>query len=80
MELSCENQDDVDSWKASFLRAGVYPEKTTEKSEGEEVSINNIFIYKLNKFIIKNKCSYEVVIFNKRCREGNVGQVSNFLK
>ncbi|XP_044729095.1 dynamin isoform X5 [Chrysoperla carnea] len=36
LELSCETQDDVDSWKASFLRAGVYPEKSTEKTEGEE--------------------------------------------
>uniref|UniRef100_A0A8C9W834 Dynamin 2a n=1 Tax=Scleropages formosus TaxID=113540 RepID=A0A8C9W834_SCLFO len=27
IELACESQEDVDSWKASFLRAGVYPEK-----------------------------------------------------
>lgn len=27
VELACDSQDDVDSWKASFLRAGVYPEK-----------------------------------------------------
>lgn len=38
LELSCETQDDVDSWKASFLRAGVYPEKSTEQANGEEVS------------------------------------------
>merc|ERR1719167_953927 len=25
IDLSCENQDELDSWKASFLRAGVYP-------------------------------------------------------
>ncbi|XP_054271616.1 dynamin isoform X5 [Macrosteles quadrilineatus] len=36
LELSCETQDEVDSWKASFLRAGVYPEKTTDTSNGEE--------------------------------------------
>ena len=38
LELSCETQDDVDSWKASFLRAGVYPEKsaaTATNGEGE---------------------------------------------
>ncbi|XP_023225471.1 dynamin-like isoform X2 [Centruroides sculpturatus] len=36
LELSCESQEDVDSWKASFLRAGVYPERTTsELSNGE---------------------------------------------
>ena len=39
LELSCETQDDVDSWKASFLRAGVYPEKSSEAMNGEsEVS------------------------------------------
>ena len=39
LELSAESQEDVDSWKASFLRAGVYPEKTTEVAEdGTEVS------------------------------------------
>ncbi|XP_077505050.1 dynamin-1 shibire isoform X1 [Amblyomma americanum] len=27
LELSCESQEEVDSWKASFLRAGVYPER-----------------------------------------------------
>ncbi|XP_041974600.1 dynamin isoform X8 [Aricia agestis] len=41
LELSCENQDDVDSWKASFLRAGVYPEKTSEASNGDESSDNS---------------------------------------
>lgn len=37
LELSCETLDEVDSWKASFLRAGVYPEKQTEQVNGEEV-------------------------------------------
>lgn len=40
LELSCESQEDVDSWKASFLRAGVYPERATstgeQSSNGEE--------------------------------------------
>ena len=27
LEVSAENQEVVDSWKASFLRAGVYPER-----------------------------------------------------
>jgi len=35
MELSAESQEEVDSWKASFLRAGVYPEKT--KTPNDEV-------------------------------------------
>merc|ERR1719233_2218576 len=44
LDLSCETQDDVDSWKASFLRAGVYPEKSTSENlngEGEERSNEN---------------------------------------
>ncbi|XP_035775782.1 dynamin-like isoform X1 [Anopheles albimanus] len=40
LELSCESTDDVDSWKASFLRAGVYPEKEApangDETEGSE--------------------------------------------
>uniref|UniRef100_A0A8C7ZR50 Interferon-induced GTP-binding protein Mx n=1 Tax=Oryzias sinensis TaxID=183150 RepID=A0A8C7ZR50_9TELE len=27
IELACDTQEEVDSWKASFLRAGVYPDK-----------------------------------------------------
>uniref|UniRef100_A0A3B3V4U3 Interferon-induced GTP-binding protein Mx n=1 Tax=Poecilia latipinna TaxID=48699 RepID=A0A3B3V4U3_9TELE len=35
LELACESQEDVDAWKASFLRAGVYPERVT-------VSLNSV--------------------------------------
>uniref|UniRef100_A0A8C5Q004 Dynamin-2 n=1 Tax=Leptobrachium leishanense TaxID=445787 RepID=A0A8C5Q004_9ANUR len=35
LELACETQEEVDSWKASFLRAGVYPERVMS-SESEE--------------------------------------------
>lgn len=38
LELSCDSVDDVDSWKASFLRAGVYPEKDNQSNNGEDVS------------------------------------------
>lgn len=27
LELASESQEEVDGWKASFLRAGVYPER-----------------------------------------------------
>ncbi|XP_067259384.1 dynamin-2 isoform X4 [Chanodichthys erythropterus] len=33
IELACDSQEDVDSWKASFLRAGVYPEKDQAENE-----------------------------------------------
>ncbi|XP_057367684.1 dynamin-like isoform X4 [Daphnia carinata] len=36
LEVSCETQDEVDSWKASFLRAGVYPEKISDTTNGED--------------------------------------------
>jgi len=38
LDLSCESQEEVDSWKASFLRAGVYPEKerVSEVEENEQ--------------------------------------------
>ncbi len=36
LDLTAENQDDADSWKASLLRAGVYPET---ESEGANVSL-----------------------------------------
>ncbi|KAK3508771.1 hypothetical protein QTP70_006025 [Hemibagrus guttatus] len=31
LELACESQEDVDGWKASFLRAGVYAERVVTK-------------------------------------------------
>ncbi|XP_037608620.1 dynamin-1a isoform X1 [Sebastes umbrosus] len=37
LELACETQEDIDAWKASFLRAGVYPERIQEK-EGKSDS------------------------------------------
>uniref|UniRef100_A0A8C2FPI2 dynamin GTPase n=1 Tax=Cyprinus carpio TaxID=7962 RepID=A0A8C2FPI2_CYPCA len=35
LELACETQEDVDGWKASFMRAGVYPERVVVDA-GEE--------------------------------------------
>uniref|UniRef100_A0A671U5P5 Dynamin 1 n=1 Tax=Sparus aurata TaxID=8175 RepID=A0A671U5P5_SPAAU len=38
LELASESQEEVDSWKASFLRAGVYPERSVaevEESSGD---------------------------------------------
>uniref|UniRef100_A0A8C5EUK9 Dynamin-2 n=1 Tax=Gouania willdenowi TaxID=441366 RepID=A0A8C5EUK9_GOUWI len=34
IDLACDSQEDVDSWKASFLRAGVYPEKDQVEDTG----------------------------------------------
>ncbi|XP_072130364.1 dynamin-2-like isoform X2 [Mobula birostris] len=40
LELACDSQEELDGWKASFLRAGVYPEKCTLDSE-EAVGTHN---------------------------------------
>lgn len=47
LELSCEVQEEVESWKASFLRAGVYPEKVssseaTNGDEGQEEQVSSL--------------------------------------
>ncbi|XP_026201146.1 dynamin 3a isoform X2 [Anabas testudineus] len=34
LELACNSQEELDSWKASLLRAGVYPEKVTVDEKG----------------------------------------------
>uniref|UniRef100_A0A674K9X0 Dynamin-2 n=1 Tax=Terrapene triunguis TaxID=2587831 RepID=A0A674K9X0_9SAUR len=36
LELACETQEEVDSWKASFLRAGVYPERVGTEENGSD--------------------------------------------
>ncbi|XP_060584771.1 dynamin-1-like isoform X4 [Ruditapes philippinarum] len=33
LELSADSQEEVDSWKASFLRAGVYPDRSQDNQE-----------------------------------------------
>uniref|UniRef100_A0A673C6M7 Interferon-induced GTP-binding protein Mx n=1 Tax=Sphaeramia orbicularis TaxID=375764 RepID=A0A673C6M7_9TELE len=34
LELACNSQEELDSWKASLLRAGVYPEKVDGQGNG----------------------------------------------
>ncbi|XP_022620564.1 dynamin-3 isoform X2 [Seriola dumerili] len=34
LELACNSQEELDSWKASLLRAGVYPEKVPVDKQG----------------------------------------------
>ncbi|XP_051866975.1 dynamin-3-like [Pristis pectinata] len=40
LELACDSQEELGGWKASFLRAGVYPEKCTLENE-EAVGTHN---------------------------------------
>ncbi|RVE65860.1 hypothetical protein OJAV_G00120760 [Oryzias javanicus] len=51
LELACESQEDVDAWKASFLRAGVYPERVTEKegkSDGGEENDSDSLMHSMD--------------------------------
>ena len=67
LELSCETQDDVDSWKASFLRAGVYPEKSSEAMNGDgevsQIMIKIIFLNVLNDNNFIHRLSFSLFSF-----------------
>uniref|UniRef100_A0A672NSR8 dynamin GTPase n=1 Tax=Sinocyclocheilus grahami TaxID=75366 RepID=A0A672NSR8_SINGR len=41
LELACDTQEEVDSWKASFLRAGVFPECIIDKEKVSSLSVGH---------------------------------------
>ncbi|XP_077118113.1 dynamin-2 isoform X4 [Ranitomeya variabilis] len=71
IELSCDSQEDVDSWKASFLRAGVYPEK--DQTENEDDVQENTFSMdpQLERQVetIRNLVDSYMAIINKSIRD-----------
>ncbi|XP_065431902.1 dynamin-2 isoform X7 [Chrysemys picta bellii] len=71
IELACDSQEDVDSWKASFLRAGVYPEK--DQVENEDGAQENTFSMdpQLERQVetIRNLVDSYVGIINKSIRD-----------
>uniref|UniRef100_A0A8C8APP4 dynamin GTPase n=1 Tax=Otus sunia TaxID=257818 RepID=A0A8C8APP4_9STRI len=76
IELACDSQEDVDSWKASFLRAGVYPEKdqvNTRSTENEDGAQENTFSMdpQLERQVetIRNLVDSYVGIINKSIRD-----------
>uniref|UniRef100_A0A8C8APZ8 dynamin GTPase n=1 Tax=Otus sunia TaxID=257818 RepID=A0A8C8APZ8_9STRI len=77
IELACDSQEDVDSWKASFLRAGVYPEKdqvnTRSQTENEDGAQENTFSMdpQLERQVetIRNLVDSYVGIINKSIRD-----------
>merc|ERR1712226_1396860 len=78
LDLSCEAQDDVDSWKASFLRAGVYPEKSSAEgtsNEGEEGRSENAGLGSVDPQLerqvetIRNLVDSYMKIVTKTCRD-----------
>ncbi|XP_019120522.1 dynamin-2 isoform X6 [Larimichthys crocea] len=71
VELACDSQEDVDSWKASFLRAGVYPEK--DQTENEEAAPPDTFSMdpQLERQVetIRNLVDSYIGIINKSIRD-----------
>ncbi|XP_044190132.1 dynamin-1a isoform X3 [Thunnus albacares] len=78
LELACESQEDVDAWKASFLRAGVYPERVTDKegkSEGGDENGSDSFMHSMDPQLerqvetIRNLVDSYMAIVNKTVRD-----------
>lgn len=71
IELACDSQEDVDSWKASFLRAGVYPEK--DQTENDDEVQENTFSMdpQLERQVetIRNLVDSYMAIINKTIRD-----------
>uniref|UniRef100_A0A8C5H6I7 Interferon-induced GTP-binding protein Mx n=1 Tax=Gouania willdenowi TaxID=441366 RepID=A0A8C5H6I7_GOUWI len=70
LELACDSQEDVDSWKSSLLRAGVYPEKTVE-SESTTTADNFSMDPQLERKVetIRNLVDSYMAIVNKCIRD-----------
>ena len=52
LELSAESQEEAETWKASFLRAGVFPEKNKEeKTESVSYYVKSNWVAVFNNFL-----------------------------
>ncbi|XP_061563114.1 dynamin-1a [Cololabis saira] len=78
LELACESQEDIDAWKASFLRAGVYPERVAEKegkSDGGDDGGSDGFMNSMDPQLerqvetIRNLVDSYMAIVNKTVRD-----------
>ncbi|XP_060768810.1 dynamin-1a isoform X2 [Neoarius graeffei] len=77
LELACESQEEVDGWKASFLRAGVYPERVIEKdkSDASEENGSDGFMHSMDPQLerqvetIRNLVDSYMGIVNKTIRD-----------
>uniref|UniRef100_A0A671SHH7 Dynamin n=1 Tax=Sinocyclocheilus anshuiensis TaxID=1608454 RepID=A0A671SHH7_9TELE len=73
LELACDTQEEVDSWKASFLRAGVYPERIT--SDASEENGSDGFMHSMDPHLerqvetIRNLVDSYMAIVNKTVRD-----------
>uniref|UniRef100_A0AAY4BGN7 Dynamin-2 n=1 Tax=Denticeps clupeoides TaxID=299321 RepID=A0AAY4BGN7_9TELE len=71
LELACESQEDVDGWKASFLRAGVYPERSDTSEENGSESFMHSMDPQLERQVetIRNLVDSYMAIVNKTVRD-----------
>ncbi|XP_062336846.1 dynamin-3 isoform X2 [Osmerus eperlanus] len=72
LELACDTQDEVDSWKSSLLRAGVYPEKiATVDTESTTTTENFSMDPQLERKVetIRNLVDSYMAIVNKCIRD-----------
>ncbi|XP_046694816.1 dynamin-1a isoform X8 [Silurus meridionalis] len=73
LELACESQEEVDGWKASFLRAGVYPERVV--SDASEENGSDGFMHSIDPQLerqvetIRNLVDSYMGIVNKTIRD-----------
>uniref|UniRef100_A0A4W6CXK7 Interferon-induced GTP-binding protein Mx n=1 Tax=Lates calcarifer TaxID=8187 RepID=A0A4W6CXK7_LATCA len=73
LELACESQEDVDAWKASFLRAGVYPERVV--GDGGDDNSSENFMHSMDPQLerqvetIRNLVDSYMAIVNKTVRD-----------
>ncbi|KAG8555832.1 hypothetical protein GDO81_017832 [Engystomops pustulosus] len=67
LELACDSQEEVDSWKASLLRAGVYPDRLTETDEESSQADNLSMDPQLERQVetIRNLVYSYMTIINK---------------
>uniref|UniRef100_A0A8C5CEB7 Interferon-induced GTP-binding protein Mx n=1 Tax=Gadus morhua TaxID=8049 RepID=A0A8C5CEB7_GADMO len=74
LELACENQEDIDGWKASFLRAGVYPERAAISNKYKYENGSDNFMHsdpQLERQVetIRNLVDSYMAIVNKTVRD-----------
>ncbi|XP_062395934.1 dynamin-2-like [Sardina pilchardus] len=72
IELSCDSQDDIDSWKASFLRAGVFPKNDQADGKDTREGESRFPIDpQLERHVesIRNLVDSYIVIINKSIRD-----------
>uniref|UniRef100_A0AAQ4R1Y1 Dynamin n=1 Tax=Gasterosteus aculeatus aculeatus TaxID=481459 RepID=A0AAQ4R1Y1_GASAC len=71
LELACETQEDIDAWKASFLRAGIYPERSDGGDENGSDNIMHSMDPQLERQVetIRNLVDSYMAIVNKTVRD-----------